>query len=122
MTSSHRKIDEVIIGDSVESLTISIQLLILLIELYHLVLGCDRSMRSPRFTIERFYHHQTFKILTMPRTKNIKLNVLPVKVQEESNLTVHEDHPNVKNAKKQVFVKIKSYSTRLNCLIIKVGV
>jgi hypothetical protein len=52
-------------------------------------------------------NHQTFKILTMPITKNIKLNVLPVKVQGESNLTVHADPPNVKNAKEQVFVKVK---------------
>jgi hypothetical protein len=52
-------------------------------------------------------NHQTFKILTVPRTKNIKLNVLPVKVQGESNLTVHADHLNVKNAKEQVFVKVK---------------
>jgi hypothetical protein len=31
-------------------------------------------------------NHQTFKILTMPITKNIKLNVLPVKVQGEFKL------------------------------------
>jgi hypothetical protein len=49
-------------------------------------------------------NHQTFKILTMPITKNIKLNV---NVKGESNLMVHADYPNVKNAKEQVFVKIK---------------
>jgi hypothetical protein len=52
-------------------------------------------------------NHQTFKILTMPITKNIKLNVLPVNVKGESNLMVHADYPNVKNAKEQVFVKIR---------------
>jgi hypothetical protein len=52
-------------------------------------------------------NHQTFKILTMPIKKNIKLNVLPVNVKGESNLMVHADYPNVKNAKEQVFVKIK---------------
>jgi hypothetical protein len=49
---------------------------------------------------------QTFKIITMPITKTRKLNVLPVKVQGESNLMVHADPPNVKNAREQVFVKI----------------
>lgn len=39
-------------------------------------------------------------------TKTRKLNVLPVKVQGESNLMVHADPPNVKNAREQVFVKI----------------
>ena len=43
----------------------------------------------------------------MPITKNIKLNVLPVNVKGESNLMVHADYPNVKNAKEQVFVKVK---------------
>jgi len=52
-------------------------------------------------------NHRTFKILTVPRIKKRKLNVLPVKVQEESNLTVHEDPPNVKNAREQVFIKVK---------------
>ena len=52
-------------------------------------------------------NHQTLKILTMPIKKNIKLNVLPVNVKGESNLMVHADYPNVKNAKEQVFVKIK---------------
>jgi hypothetical protein len=52
-------------------------------------------------------NHQTFKILTMPITKNIKLNVLPVNVMGESNLMVHADYPNVKNAKEQVFVEVK---------------
>jgi hypothetical protein len=52
-------------------------------------------------------NHQTFKILTMPITKNIQLNVLPVNVKGESNLMVHADYPNVKNAKEQVFVKVK---------------
>jgi len=52
-------------------------------------------------------NHQTFQILTVPTIKKRKLNVLPVKVQGESNLTVHADHPNVKNAKEQVFVKVK---------------
>lgn len=43
----------------------------------------------------------------MPITKNIKLNVLPVNVNGESNLMVHADYPNVKNAKEQVFVEVK---------------
>ena len=52
-------------------------------------------------------NHQTLKILTVPTTKKRKLNVLPVKVQGESNLTVHGDPQNVKNAKERVFVEVK---------------